>query len=515
MKILLVYPQYPPTFWSLKHALDFVNKKAVMPPLGLLTIASMLDEHELKLIDMNVNLVSDRDILWADFVFVSAMITQKDSAKKFIYKCKNLGAKVVAGGPLFNNLQQEFKEVDHFILNEGEITLKLFLEDLKNDTLKKVYSSDQRPDIDSVPIPKWDLINVHDYAKMPLQFSRGCPFDCEFCDIANINGKIPRVKSPERFMQELNALYERGWRGSIMVVDDNFICNKTKAKELLHELIKWRKEKKYKATYVTQISLNLADDEELLTLMQKAGFGSVFIGLETPSSKSLEECGKFHNKDRDMLQDIKKIHNHGLEVYGGFILGFDHDDETIFSTQFKFIQEAGIVVATVGLLNALPGTKLYYRLLDEGRLTNVSSGNNMDFSTNFVTKLEKGLLIRKYKRLLLSLYSVENYYNRVFNFLKDYNHVKNENSNILNSLSFEAITLFFKSIYVLGLKDKNRFYFWKMVFVCLLECPNSLPKVLSQAIYFIHYEKIFASEILKIDKKEPRFLPISSGIPST
>lgn len=509
MKILLVYPEYPSTFWSLKNALNFIGKKAVMPPLGLLTIASLLHEHEVKLVDMNVKPISDFDILWADYVFVSAMITQKESAKEVIQKCKKIGKaldiKIVAGGPLFNNLQQEFPEVDHFIMNEGEITLPLFLEDLKSleslenskmgGALKRVYSSDIRPEIDAVPIPKWDLIDLDDYAKMPIQFCRGCPFDCEFCDIANINGKIPRIKSTAKFMAELNALYDAGWRGALMMVDDNFICNKAKAKELLKELIIWRKKKKYKATYVTQISLNLADDDELLTLMYDAGFSSVFIGLETPSTKSLEECGKFHNKGRDMLKDIKKIHNHGLEVYGGFIVGFDHDDENIFEDQFNFIQEAGIVVATIGLLNALPGTKLYYRLKDENRLTSVSSGDNMDFSTNFVTKMDKAFLISEYKKLLLSLYSVKNYYARIFNFLKEFKNKKRKDSS--DDLNFYSLYIFFKSIFVLGIQDKNRLYFWKMFLMCVLRHPKALPNALTQAIYFIHYEKIYENEQLE------------------
>ena len=496
MKILLVYPKYPPTFWSLRHALNFINKKAVMPPLGLLTIASMMDEHELKLIDMNTDSLSDENILWADYVFISAMITQKESTKDVISKCKKLGVKMVAGGPLFSNLHHEFPEIDHFILNEAEITLELFLQDLKKGAPKKIYSSDKWPEIDKVPIPKWDLINLDNYAKMPLQFSRGCPFDCEFCNIAELNGRVPRVKSPAKFMEELNSLYNHGWRGALMIVDDNFICSKTKAKELLKELIKWRKQKKYTATYVTQISLNLADDDELLNLMQDAGFSSVFIGLETPSTKSLEECGKFHNKNRDMLQDIKKIHNHGLEVYGGFIVGFDQDDETIFDTQFKFIQEAGIVVATIGLLNALPGTKLYYRLKEENRLTNESSGDNMDYSTNFIPKLNKDFLVSEYKKLLLSLYSAKNYYERVFNFVKEYRQ------HSYGSLNIYSLIIFLKSVYFLGIVDKNRLYFWKMFLLCLFKYPSSLGKIITQAIYFLHYEKIFTEESCEQNAKE-------------
>jgi len=509
MKILLVYPQYPSTFWSLKHALDLVGKKAVMPPLGLLTIAPLLYEHEVKLVDMNTKSLNDSDILWADYVFISAMITQKESAECVINRCKKLGIKMVAGGPLFNNLDSEFSEVDYFVMGEGEITLPLFLDDLKKGELKKVYNSNERPDIDSVPIPKWDLIDLDDYAKMPLQFSRGCPFDCEFCNIATLNGKIPRVKSPSKFMEELNALYDAGWRGALMVVDDNFICSKTKAKALLKEMIQWRKEKNYKATYVTQISLNLVDDDELLTMMKNAGFSAVFIGLETPSTKSLEECGKFQNKNRDMVKDIKKIHNYGMEVYGGFIVGFDQDDETIFDTQFEFIQEAGIVVATIGILNALPDTKLYYRLKEENRLTDVSSGDNMDFSTNFITKLDKDLLISEYKKLLLSLYSVENYYNRILNFLKEYNE---QNS---GGLTLYSLIIFFKSIYFLGIRDRNRFHFWKMFIICLLKYPKSLAKFLTQAIYFLHYDTMYKNIVDEDEEEvvnEKEILPITSGI---
>ena len=306
-------------------------------------------------------------------------------------------------------------------------------------------------------------------------------------------------------MAELNSLYDAGWRESIFIVDDNFICSKTKAKELLKELIAWRKEKNYKATYVTQISLNLVDDDELLELMQSAGFGSVFIGLETPSTKSLQECGKFQNKNRDMVADIKKIHNYGMEVYGGFIVGFDSDDETIFDTQFNFIQEAGIVVATIGLLNALPGTRLYDRLKDENRLTNESSGDNMDFSTNFVTKLEKNLLVSEYKKLLLSLYSVENYYERMLNFLKDYKYKHPGDWNFSAGFASYFLGIFVKSLWMLGIRDKNRIYFWKVFFTCLFKYPTSLPKVISQAIYFAHYDKIYESEIFEPDSSESEF----------
>lgn len=507
MKILLVYPQYPDTFWSFKYALEIMNKKAAMPPLGLLTIAPLLENgNELKLIDMNVNQLDDKDILWADYVFISAMITQKDSTEKVIHKCKDLNVNIVAGGALFTNLYDKFPDVNHFILNEGEITIPLFLEDLKNGNPKKIYSSDIRPDINLVPAPKWDLINLDDYARMALQFSRGCPFDCEFCDIVNLNGRVPRVKSVEQFMKELNSLYDCGWRSSIFIVDDNFMGNIVQVKLLLKELIKWRKEKHYRWSFMTQISINFASDDELLLLMKKAGFSTVFIGIETPSKKSLDECGKFQNKNRNLVEDIKKIYHYGMEVYGGFIIGFDNDDETIFNTQFEFIQETGIVVAMMGLLTALPGTKLYKRLKSENRIISESSGNNIDFELDFVPKMEKEFLISEYKKLLSSLYNVKNYYDRIFNFLKEYKHHTND------KLTRNLFTGLLKIIYMLGIQDKNRIYFWKMFFTCVFKYPKSLPKALTQVIYFSHFEKIFVSEIRKTKIKETEPLPIPTVI---
>lgn len=510
MKILLVYPQYPNTFWSFTHALELMGTKAAMPPLGLLTIASMFEnDNELKLVDMNVNPLTDEDILWADYVFVSAMITQKDSTKNVIQRCKELKIKIVAGGPLFANLHCEFPDVSHFILNEGEITIPLFLEDLKNGSPKKIYNSDVRPDISLVPVPKWDLINLNDYARMALQFSRGCPFDCEFCDVVNLNGRVPRVKSVEQFMKELNSLYDSGWRSSIFIVDDNFMGNITQVKLLLKELIKWRKEKHYRWSFMTQISINFASDDELLFLMQKAGFSTVFIGIETPSKSSLEECGKFHNKNRNMVKDVKKIYNYGMEVYGGFIIGFDNDDETIFKTQFEFIQETGIVVAMMGLLTALPGTRLYNRLKSENRLISESSGNNIDFKLDFIPIMDKEILLSEYKNLLASLYNVKNYYERIFNFLKEYKHHTDD------KLTKNFLTGFLKVVYMLGIKDKNRFYFWKMLLFCAFKSPKALPKALTQAIYFAHFEKIFVNEICKTEVKEKEVLTMSSSIPAS
>jgi len=363
MKILMIYPKCPDTFWSFKHIIKLFNKKAYLPPLGLMTVSALLpEEFEKKLVDMNTTDLQDKDILWADFVFISGMIVQKESSLEVIKRCKNLRIKTIAGGPLFTSLHEQFEEVDHFVLNEGEITIPMLLEDLKKGELKRIYTSELKPDIKTTPAPHLNLINAQDYYLMPVQFSRGCPFDCDFCDIVNLNGRIPRLKDPEQIIKELEAIHNIDWRGSIFFVDDNFLGNKNKTKELLRAIIEWRNRIGFKPLFITEISINASDDEELLELMKQAGFFNVFVGIETPSTESLKECNKVQNQNRDLIDSIRKFYKYGMEVSGGFILGFDSDDETIFERQFEFIQKAGVSKAMIELLQALPGTKLYKRL---------------------------------------------------------------------------------------------------------------------------------------------------------
>jgi len=487
VKILLLYPQYPDTFWSFKKALKYVSKEANLPPLGLLTIASLLpNEFEKKLIDMNVDKLTDKDLLWADYVFIGAMITQKNSVNKIIESCKRLGVKTVAGGPLFTSLHEEFPDIDHFVLNEGEVTVPMFLEDLKNGYLKKIYTSDIKPDLSKSPIPQWNLLNMKKYLKMSVQCSRGCPYDCEFCDIVNLNGRIPRYKEPAQIIEEIEALYKERRKFSIFIVDDNFIGNKIKAKEILRALIEWKKRIKSHITFTTEVSLNVADDDELLSLMRDAGFDSVFIGLETPSNESLQECGKFQNKNRDQTLSVRKIQSYGMEVSGGFIVGFDSDDFSIFARQIEFIQKTGIVVAMVGLLQALPGTRLYERLKKENRLLKDSSGNNTDLSTNFLPKMDMNLLISGYKNIISSVYSPENYYKRIKTFLEYYKPYRKE------KIKLSDLKAFIKSIFIMGVFKKNRKYYWEIFFTCLFKYPQSFPKAITMTIYYEHFSSIFA-----------------------
>ena len=488
MRILLVYPQYPDTFWSFKHALKFVSKKAAFPPLGLLTVAAMLPgEWEKKLVDMNVTRLTDEDIRRADYVFISAMVVQRDSVREVIGRCKRLGTRIVAGGPLFTTGYEEFDGVDHFVLGEAEVTLPLFLEGLEKGCAQPIYSSDTRPDISKTPIPLWSLINMKNYSSMSMQYSRGCPFDCEFCDIVLLNGHTPRTKDKEQLLTELDELYRRGWRGGVFIVDDNFIGNRKKLKlEILPAIIEWQKGKRYPFALSTEASINLADDEELMRLMVDAGFCTVFIGIETPNEESLLECAKMQNQNRDLVASVKKIQNYGLEVQGGFIVGFDSDPLSIFKSQINFIQKSGIVTAMVGLLNAPPGTKLYQRLKRENRLVKTFTGNNTDCSLNFIPKMNYEALINGYKQILNTIYSPRQYYERLKTFLKEYK----PRGDTASRLQFHHIKAFIKSLWFLGIREKGRRYYWRLFFSTLLKQPRKFPISISLSVYGYHFRKV-------------------------
>lgn len=488
MKILLVYPQYPDTFWSFKHALRFVSKKAVFPPLGLLTVAAMLpSEWEKKLVDMNVASLNDEDLKWADYVFISAMVVQRDSVKEVIARCKKFNTKVVAGGPLFTTGYKEFDGVDHFVLNEAEITLPPFLEDLEKGCAQHLYTSDERPDISKTPIPLWSLINMKKYSTMNIQYSRGCPFNCEFCDIIILNGHKPRTKDKDQIVAELDILYSHGWRGGVFIVDDNFIGNKRKLKsETLPAIIEWMKGKRYPFAFSTEASINLADDEELMQLMTKAGFNTVFVGIETPNEESLIECNKYQNQNRDLVASVKKIQNRGFEVTGGFIVGFDSDPISIFKSQISFIQKSGIVTAMVGLLNAPRGTRLYQRLKKENRLLKDSSGDNTDCSINFIPKMNYETLINGYKHIINTIYSPKQYYERSKIFLKEYKPQRKR----APQLHLHNLWPFIKSMWLLGIKEKGRGYYWKLFVSTLLRHPRSFPLSMSLAVYGFHFRKV-------------------------
>jgi radical SAM superfamily enzyme YgiQ (UPF0313 family) len=490
LKVLLVYPQYPDTFWSFKHALKFISKKATFAPLGLLTVAAMLPgEWEKKLVDMNAAVLTDKELEWADYVFISAMTVQQDSAREVIERCKKFGTKTVCGGPLFTDGYEEFgfDDIDHLISSEAENILPLFLADLEKGCARHIYTSEERPRIATTPVPLWSLIDKKKYQSMSIQYSRGCPFNCEFCDIVIMNGHRPRTKDKNQIVAELDTLYNLGWRGSVFFVDDNFIGNKRKLKsEILPAIIKWMEEKKHPFAFFTEASINLADDEELMRLMTEAGFDQVFIGIESPHEESLAECNKIPNKNRDLLAAVKKIQNHGFQVQGGFIVGFDSDPLSIFKSQISFIQKSGVVTAMVGVLMAPPGTRLYKRLKQDNRLLPGGTGDNTDGSTNFIPKMGRERLASGYRNIVNTIYAPKPYYERIKTFLKEYKP-KSRKKPTINTRYLGALV---KSMWVLGIKEKGRSYYWRLFAWTLLKKPKSFPLSISLAVQGFHFRKV-------------------------
>lgn len=488
-KILLVYPKYPETFWGFKYAIKFISKKSVYPPLGLLTVAALLPSSwEKKLVDLNVRTLRDKELKWADYVFISAMDVQKKSVKEIIGQCQKLGTKIVAGGPLFTSNPDQFPDIDYLVLNEAEITLAPFLKDLQNGTAKHLYFSDTWANIEKTPLPLWQLINFKNYTAMNIQYSRGCPFNCDFCDITILYGRQVRTKNKQQILTELNSLYFLGWRGVVFIVDDNFIGNTVKLKtQILPALINWTKKNKQPFTFHTESSINLADDPELISLMVQTGFNTVFIGIETVHEESLAECGKFQNQNRNLIESIKKIQRLGLQVQGGFIVGFDNDPQSIFDAQIKFIQKSGIITAMVGLLNAVRGTRLYQRLEQEKRLIKSFSGNNTDFSLNFIPKMNSKTLLAGYKKIIKTIYAPKYYYRRVKTFLGEYRPLTKNRGQF--KLCYLMALL--KSVLRLGILGKERWYYWGLFFWTLSTRPKLFPLAITFSIHGFHYRKIF------------------------
>ncbi len=461
-----------------------------MPPLGLLTVAAMLPkEWEKRLIDMNVTRLADSDLDWADYVLVSAMVVQRQGVWQLIERCKKAGKKLVAGGPLFTSEPASFDVIDYLVLNEAEITLPWFLTDLAKGTPQHIYTTTQRPDLNNTPYPAWELINLKKYSTMIVQLSRGCPYDCEFCDIVTLFGRTHRMKSKERIIGELDALRAAGWKGGVTLADDNFIGNKKQLKqEILPAITEWMRKNKFPFSFMAEVSINLADDEELMRMLIQAGVDVLFVGIETPNEQSLTECNKIPNKGRDLLAAAKKLQRFGFVVDGGFILGFDNDDESIFSRLVKFIQQSGIVTAMVGLLNAPRGSKLYDRLHREGRLLLEQNivGNNTAYSTNIIPKMKTAPLIQGYKGVMARLYSSKAYYTRVKEFFKHYQPPKRKPT----GFRFYYIKAVIKSFLKIGVLKRERFHFWNLIFWSLLRKPRVFPLALRFAIYRIHFAEI-------------------------
>ena len=492
MNILLIYPKFPDTFWSFTYALRFIKKKSAFPPLGLLTVAALLpEEWPKRLVDENTEVIKDEDLEWADLALVGAMAIQRDAAGQIIRRCKARGLKVVAGGPLFSAEPDAFEDVDHFVLDEAEVTLPDFVADLNDGCPQRTYRANAYPDIRTTPVPLWHLIDMRRYASLNIQYSRGCPFNCEFCNITALFGRRPRIKTPQQVLAELDAIYRTGWRGNIFFVDDNFIGNKGSLKKhLLPALIEWRKDKKG-CVFFTESSINLADDPELMDMMARAGFDSVFIGIESPDENCLTECHKGHNMNRDLIKDIKKIHRSGLQVMGGFIVGFDSDTPSIFCRQVDFIQKSGIVSAMVGMLQAPPGTRLFERLAQEQRISKSFSGDNVNGRTNIIPAMGLDRLIHGYRAIMAQLYAPRQYYQRAKCILSE---IKVPVVTI--PVDLQRVLAFFRACVRLGIFGKERYQYWYLLMWTLLRRPRLLPLAVTLTIYGYHYRKICELYIL-------------------
>ena len=539
--ILLVYPKFPEnTYWSYSYAMPFIGKKASMPPLGLITVAAMIPEtYNLRLVDLNIEPLQEKDLEWADMLFLSSMIIQKKYQNEVVAKAKERGVKIVAGGPLPTQYYDELKDIDHFIIGEAESgVLERFFDDLENGDAKKAYArhiirqtstgraidtrehedlkayfqedcdisvAENRPDMSISPVPRFDLLKIQEYSCMSIQFSRGCPYDCEFCNEATLFGHTPRLKSAEKLIAELQALYDLNYRGSIFIVDDNFIGNIRKVKDVLHTLKEFQQQHRYPFDLFTEASINLSKDPELMGLMRDAGFDMVFVGIETPDSAVLKSMNKIHNTDMDLLAAVKTIQGYGMEVTGGFIVGNDEDPDDICDRIFHFCQKAGIPGVMVGLLTPVKGSRLHERLESEGRLLKNSAGNNThSFELDFVPVQGKDAetISNNYKNLLSRIYDItgKNYFKRCQVLLNNLGYHpkpardvgKHELRAFTRSLLIQPFTLY-------------GYQYLNFLFYSLTRKLHLFPEAIRLAIMGHHYRKI-TRDALNADKLNSYFL---------
>ncbi|HEX3560126.1 MAG TPA: B12-binding domain-containing radical SAM protein [Pyrinomonadaceae bacterium] len=491
MKILLINPEYPDTYWSFRHALPFEGKRSAFPPLGLLTVSSLLPRAwERRLIDLNVRRLKSSDIEWADMVFCTAMLVQKDSLREVVVRCKAKGKRVVIGGPYVTTSVESLPEADHVFLGEAETTLPEFVRDLERGTARRVYQASEKPALALTPVPDFRLADLNRYSAMSVQYSRGCPFSCEFCDIIEIYGRVPRTKSNQQMLSELDALRATGWRGTVFIVDDNFIGNKKNVRALLPELAAWQQKNGRPFSFLTEASVNLAEDEPLLEDMRRAGFHRIFLGIETPVVESLKEARKGQNTRGDMLDSVKKIQSYGMEVMAGFIVGFDSDPEDIFERQINFIRASAIPLAMVGLLTALPDTQLWRRLKGEGRLLTESSGENTNCELNFVPKMDPHRLIEGYQSIMRTIYKPSEYYSRALECVKRMSMERpepNKHNAVTGALAVARIAL------KLGVFDRERREFWRFFRRAVAEHREAFAVSMRLAAMGYHFRKLAES----------------------
>jgi radical SAM superfamily enzyme YgiQ (UPF0313 family) len=418
-------------------------------------------------------------------VFVTAMLVQKSSLLRVIERSRELGKRVVLGGPYVSTTEQ-LPEADHIFIGEAETTLPEFFSDLERGEAKKIYRAPDKPPLSLTPVPDFELAELNRYSSMSIQYSRGCPFNCEFCDIIEIYGRVPRTKSNQQVIAELDALRQTGWRGTLFIVDDNFIGNKRNVKKLMPDLVEWQRKHGQPFSLLTEASVNLADDDALLQMMRAAGFRNVFLGIETPVEESLKEAQKTQNRG-NLLESVKKIQSYGMEVMGGFIVGFDHDPEDIFQRQINFIRESAIPLAMVGLLTALPDTQLWRRLKHEGRLLAESNGNNTSDMLNFIPKMDPKVLVDGYHSIVQTIYNSREYYQRALECLRRVSGTPPPPMGYSIPTALMAIS---RIVVKLGLLDRERKEFWRFFRHALFEHRRQFGQSMRLAAMGYHFRKL-------------------------
>ncbi len=501
IKVLMVWPRFPLSYWSLGDVTQIVLERSLMPPLGLITVAALCPKQwTVRLVDRAFEDLSDEDLLWSDLVMVSAMQVQQVDVRRTLEHASRLGRRTMIGGPYASSEPEALLPLaDHVVVGEPDEIFGEITSDIEAGSARKLYRVTDKPDVRRTPVPRFDLLALDKYTLMAVQFSRGCPFTCEFCDIITLYGRRPRTKSSTQLIGELDVLLRLGWRNEIFIVDDNFIGNHKAALELSKELEQWQRRNRYPFAFATEASIDLASRPELLNAMVKANFHRVFIGIETPSAESLRGAKKFQNLRRDVLDSVRFIQQNGLWVMGGFIVGFESDQPDIFDRQIEFIEQAAIPWAMVGVLQAPPATPLYERMKREGRLVE----NGPEFSNfappNFRTVLPLPELLRGLRRILLTLYDQRRFYERVLDSLERWQARPEQKAAALSFLYRFRVVL--KSIWRQGvLADYRRAYwhFWGRLMFRWWRNPQKRRLGFELALsghHFIHYARQVAQTL--------------------